>query len=318
MNTGSAIRSGLSTAALAAILIVPAWASEAKVLQEVGGVNMVRIWATGTPPAESKRELIVENRVYLEETVETVRDGALHINFLDDSSFRLGSNSRARLDRFIFDPDLKTGALTIFMSKGVARFVTGKLKGQDIVIRTPAADISVRGTILTIFVALDGTTFVSVLEGAAEMTSRFDSTRVQVTPGGANGRAPTDGSAEPFAGEVGAGDTGIEAGEGFETESTVETENSGTGEGDTQTMQQSTSSGQTPAAVSPTAVFDGTAQAALSLTEITRPPVPDDGNDGSTMPPTDKPGDPDDPAEIMDPTLPRVSFMMKFDACLSG
>ena len=37
--------------------------------------------------------------------VETIKDAGLHVRFLDDTKFRIGSASRATHHSFVFDPD---------------------------------------------------------------------------------------------------------------------------------------------------------------------------------------------------------------------
>ncbi len=60
--------------------------------------------ACGTPPAEGRQTLYTRDRVFTDEVLETPGKSSLHITFLDTSIFRLGSSSRATLDRFVYDP----------------------------------------------------------------------------------------------------------------------------------------------------------------------------------------------------------------------
>ncbi len=91
---------------VAACLFAPLWASPAGAVPErIGDVELVRVWAYGTPVEQSRGDLLVEQAVFSDEVVETVRDGALHLRFADDTAFRLGSNSRAVLDKFVYDTD---------------------------------------------------------------------------------------------------------------------------------------------------------------------------------------------------------------------
>ena len=85
------------------------------------------------------------------------------------------------LDRFVFDPDPKRAVFLMTAVKGVFRFTSGKLPKKSYLIRTPAATIGIRGTILTI-VALPlaskdgGGAFVvniTVESGAAEVVNCF-------------------------------------------------------------------------------------------------------------------------------------------------
>jgi hypothetical protein len=241
-----------ASAFAAAILLAPLWAPPAAAVEErIGDVEMVRVWAYGTPVEQARGDLLVEQAVFGDEVVETVRDGALHLRFVDDTQFRLGSNSRAVIDSFVYDADKGTGEIALSLSKGLFRYISGNLKGESITIRTPTATIGLRGTVVTIYVAPDGATFVSASEGEAWLTSLDDRSIVVVRPGGDNGMVAPEGSAATHTGEVGASDSGIEPGAGFEAQSSVDTGNTGEGEGG------SASAGQTPAGNTTAALFGG-------------------------------------------------------------
>ena len=80
----------------------------ARTAEEIGSVEIVLVYAYGTPPADNRKALYIEDDVVANEVVETVKKGALHIGFLDDSKFRLGSSSRATLNTFVY-PSRKSG-----------------------------------------------------------------------------------------------------------------------------------------------------------------------------------------------------------------
>ena len=83
------------TAMLGGIHVHPARTAE-----EIGTVEIVLVYAYGTPPADNRKALYIGDGVVTSEIVETVKKGALHIGFSDGSKFRLGSSSRATLDTF--------------------------------------------------------------------------------------------------------------------------------------------------------------------------------------------------------------------------
>ena len=119
MKLLSQTRSGLLPALVVVVALVSGSATTAADTGEIGGVQLVRIWATGTPTGQSIRDLFVEDRIFRNEVVETIRDDALHLRFADDTEFRLGSNSRATLDKFIYDPASKSGEFTISLKEGI-------------------------------------------------------------------------------------------------------------------------------------------------------------------------------------------------------
>ena len=250
-------------------MTAPLWAQPAgaEAQPNIGSVDVVRIWAYGTPVGVSKRDLLVKDAVFGNERVETVRDGALHLRFVDDTVFRLGSNSSAVLDKFVFDPDTGTGEIALSLSKGLFRYVSGILKGPAVTIRTPTATIGLRGsdTVICVSTGLKdpicpgpvGTTKVWPKVGQAILKSIADATTEAVAAGAAGGVEP-DGSAKPSEDPVPPAD-GIGPGQGFETKSDVQTQNTGGAEG-SEGLQ---GNAQTPAAVSPASGFGGPVQTAL-------------------------------------------------------
>ncbi len=261
MKIFSSIRSGLMPALVAIAMLAPDWASADADRAEIGGVDLVRIWASGTPPETGKRDLFVATRVFGNEVVETVRDGALHLRFIDDTEFKLGSDSRATLDTFLYDPASSAGELTLSLKEGIFRLKTGRIKKEGVLLVTPVALIEVRGTDLNVEVLPDGTTLVSVTEGEVILTSKADGSQLVLTPGGNGGQVAPGGSAVPFAGEV--SDSGIQVGGGFEADPTLQTANSGSNEDLSEVVYESASAAQTTSAISPLAVFDGASQTAL-------------------------------------------------------
>ncbi len=137
---------------------------------EIGAVRLIKAWAYGTPPQSTRRSLYVKDRMVADEFVETVVDGALHIRFADDTEFRLGAASSARLDRFVYNPNAGVGELSASLSKGAFRFITGRIPAPGYRLRTPVATVGVRGTDLVVLVAGDGTSIISVLAGLVEVT----------------------------------------------------------------------------------------------------------------------------------------------------
>lgn len=116
------------------------------------------------------RALAVDNPVHQDELVTTRAESATEITFQDGTHLSLGPDSRLTLDEFVYDPASQTGALAIDLSVGVLRFVSGAMQEDGVVITTPVATIGIRGTIVTIFVALNGTTTLIVEQGAAVVT----------------------------------------------------------------------------------------------------------------------------------------------------
>src|SRR5437764_3016535 len=102
----------------------------------------------GKPPAENERVLRIGIDVQANEVVTTHGNDRAHLVFLDGTSLTVGPNARLTIDRFVYDPNSKTGDLAITASQGVMRLVGGKIsKTNPITINTPSGTIGIRGGI---------------------------------------------------------------------------------------------------------------------------------------------------------------------------
>jgi hypothetical protein len=112
----------------------------------------------------TRRALELGSPVVAEETINTDRLGKAAFRFVDDTELSVGPNSTVKLDRFIYDPDASVKSFVIRATKGMFRFVTGKLDHDSYVIRTPSAVIGVRGTQFDVLIE-PSRVRVSVLDG---------------------------------------------------------------------------------------------------------------------------------------------------------
>jgi hypothetical protein len=102
----------------------------------------------GKPPQEAERVLRIGIDVQANELITTSANDRAHLVFLDGSSLTVGPNAQLTIDKFVFDPNTKTGELAINASKGVLRLVGGKIsKSAPITITTPSSTIGIRGGI---------------------------------------------------------------------------------------------------------------------------------------------------------------------------
>ena len=161
-----------------------------------GDVVALKIWAYGTAPdASARRDLFMSDPVYVRDRLETVTNGALHVQLLDDTVLRLGSATQLVVDDFVYEDS--TGSLQFLasISKGVCRFVTGNALKKDFRVETPTASIVARGTVFSVWVDSAGETVVWVQEGNVDVTSAVDGANAGV---GATEivKAPTAGGIE--------------------------------------------------------------------------------------------------------------------------
>src|SRR5215212_3009927 len=137
----------------------------------------------GKPPQEAERVLRIGVDVQANELITTNANDRAHLLFLDGSSLTVGPNAQLTIDKFVFDPNTKTGELAINASKGVLRLVGGKIsKNGPIVITTPASTVGIRGgiTILDVKANQTDSTFVF----GKDMTVRAaGQTQVAIRPG---------------------------------------------------------------------------------------------------------------------------------------
>jgi hypothetical protein len=81
--------------------------------------------------------------------VKTDASGAVEIKFIDDTMLTVSPNSEVVLDKMLFDGD-RAKNVTLRVTKGALRFVTGNSAHEAYQIKTPVATIGVRGTVIDI------------------------------------------------------------------------------------------------------------------------------------------------------------------------
>jgi hypothetical protein len=96
-------------------------------------------------------------------------NGRLAIEFVDDTVLKLTEHSKVVVDEYIFDPNPSKSKLALRMASGTASFLSGKLSRIDkknISIKTPSADIAIRGTFFSTTVDELGRSLVILLPDA--------------------------------------------------------------------------------------------------------------------------------------------------------
>jgi hypothetical protein len=103
----------------------------------------------GKPPTGAERVLRIGIDVQANEVVTTNVNDRAHLVFLDGSSLTVGPNARLTIDKFVYDPNSKTGELALTATQGVFRLVGGKIsKTNPVTINTPSSTIGIRGGIV--------------------------------------------------------------------------------------------------------------------------------------------------------------------------
>jgi hypothetical protein len=175
------VRAALLGATVLGLLAAPLAVREAAA--KVGVTSATDGDPLGKPPQEAERVLRIGVDVQANELITTSANDRAHLLFLDGSSLTVGPNAQLTIDKFVFDPNTKTGELAINASKGVLRLVGGKIsKNGPIVITTPASTVGIRGgiTILDVKTNQTDSTFVF----GKDMTVRAaGQTQVAIRPG---------------------------------------------------------------------------------------------------------------------------------------
>ena len=101
-------------------------------------------------------------------------DGRMAIRFLDDSQVKLTEHSQLTIDEYIFDPNPSKSKMAITFGLGTARFITSglnKIDKNNIDLKTPTANIAIRGTDFTVTVDEIGRSLLILLPDTNGLSS---------------------------------------------------------------------------------------------------------------------------------------------------
>jgi len=128
--------------------VVPMTRGHAEGSGKVGAVNPD---ASGTPPGGATRNLVIGSGVVYKEKIQTSPQGSTQILFPDQSTLNLGGNSSIVIDEYVYDPKTGTGSMATTLSRGVMRFVGGKISHtRGITIETSVGNLGIRGGVATV------------------------------------------------------------------------------------------------------------------------------------------------------------------------
>jgi hypothetical protein len=142
---------------VAAVLLVLAPAG-LNAQQRVGVNSAVNPDASGTPPGGTTRRLVIGQEVVFNERISTGPQGQTQLLFLDESAMSIGPGSDLTIDQFVYDPNAGTGKLAMSATRGVLRFIGGKLSKQEdaVTLRTQSATVAVRGGVFLLELQASG------------------------------------------------------------------------------------------------------------------------------------------------------------------
>ncbi len=170
---------GLASVAIGAA-VVPAAAQE-----RAGVAGAVIPQASSQKPGATMQTLTLGNEVVRNERITTDTAGRAQLMFLDQTAITVGANSEVTIDEFVYNPAQDAGTAAVTVGRGVMRFVGGRLsKGQDAIVRTPAATIGIRGAItITEILPNLSTLIVFVFGDRLTIRATNGATRVLTQPG---------------------------------------------------------------------------------------------------------------------------------------
>jgi hypothetical protein len=130
-----------------AALLLALGASGALAQERVGVSSAVNPDVTGAAPGAAARQVVIGQDVVFNERFTTGPLGQTQLLFLDESAMTIGPNSDLTIDQFVYDAKSGTGQLAMSASRGLLRFVGGKLSKQEegVSLRTSTATLAVRG-----------------------------------------------------------------------------------------------------------------------------------------------------------------------------
>ena len=148
----TAMTTGLTAAVAGLALFYLAANPAGSARESVGVTTNVRNIATISVPPGAAQRLAVRATVHVGDFISTGARSAVGVKLADQTLFSIGANARVGIDAFVYDPSRSASRVSLSFLKGAFRFVSGKsthaYPGQE-AIRTPAATIGIRGTVVT-------------------------------------------------------------------------------------------------------------------------------------------------------------------------
>lgn len=169
---------GLLLAVLPALMMGgDAWA-------KVGVASVVNGEPLAKPPAETERVLKIGNDMVANEVVTTKANDRAQLVFLDGSTLTVGPNSEITIDKFVYDPDKRTGEQSFNVARGAFRYVGGAIsKNSEVTVKSRGATMGIRGSIVTFAVGQTGQFTANFLFGQSMTITGQGQTQSTSQPG---------------------------------------------------------------------------------------------------------------------------------------
>ena len=129
-------------------------------------------------------EEMVGKRFEFGDRLITGPNGRVQILLPDETIFTLGPNSDMIIDQFVYDPAAGANRLDAIILKGAFRFVTGKVqRKRDLNVKIAVGTIGVRGTDIEFKQSPDGSGYVKLYSGRAELTPHNTDKTIELQAG---------------------------------------------------------------------------------------------------------------------------------------
>jgi hypothetical protein len=145
---GRRLFSGVEARALAAVaLLICATEGHA---EKVGVAAAVNPDAFSSLAGSPQSQLSIGKSIFYNERINTTGSGLVQVLLVDGSTFTVGPGSDLVIDKFVYDPKKGVGQISASFSKGVMRFVGGKISKNEggVSVDTPAGALAIRGGIV--------------------------------------------------------------------------------------------------------------------------------------------------------------------------
>ena len=117
----------------------------------------------------------VDTPVKMRDLIQTLK-GRADIKFVDDTKVSVTEYSKLLIDEFVYNPEKKTGKLSLKAALGTIRYSSGKIaknSRKNVKIKSPTASVSVRGTDFTMNVQEDGASSFILLPSTDEAGNSY-------------------------------------------------------------------------------------------------------------------------------------------------
>jgi hypothetical protein len=137
-------------AALLGLTIGLASAIAPAAAEKVGVAAAVNPDAFSSLAGSPQSQLSIGKSIFYNERINTTGSGLVQVLLVDGSTFTVGPGSDLVIDKFVYDPKKGVGQISASFSKGVMRFVGGKISKNEggVSVNTPAGALAIRGGIV--------------------------------------------------------------------------------------------------------------------------------------------------------------------------